>query len=208
MMLEGTPAEQSQEAFRSILAELQTLRDRLVKELSVAAETADYGAISEFTSRLKRADVLKIELERLEEEWWRIFNAGAVQPGLPEIVDDGKHPLVAVPDQYELCSPTMDALRTLGGAGRNLDIAETVIGQMHLPKEVTRQLHEGGPQTELDWQLGWARTILKTCGFVDNPQQGLWELTDCGTRHLWMAADEIRRLYRQRLDERRQRSSQ
>ena len=63
---------------------------------------------------------------------------------------------------------------------------------MNFTDEITRQLHEGGPQTELEWQLGWSRTILKTCGLMDNPDPGFWVLTDAGSRQTWMDAREVK----------------
>ena len=60
---------------------------------------------------------------------------------------------------------------------------------MQLPEEITRQLHESG-QTNVEWELGWARTILKRCGLIDNPQRGAWELTEAGYNQQWLTAAE------------------
>ena len=205
-MAEGISDDQASKVFDLVLDELSKSRENLVKEITVAAESGDYNAIAELMGRLKRADILKNELERLQEEWQSVFHPEAVQTELPKMPSAGNPPAIVVPDQYELCSPTLQALRTLSGRGRIWEIDETVIDQMQLPEEVTRQLHEGGPQTELEWQLGWARTILKTCGMIDNPQQGSWELTESGSRQQWLEAAVIKSLYRQRLDQRRQRA--
>ena len=192
-------------AFSEVLSEFSKAREILVEALAGAAGIGDYNAVSELTARLKRADTLKIEVERLREEWQAVFHPETIEIELFASPPADSQVALGVPDQYDLCSPTLQTLRTLGGKGRIRDIAETVIDQMNLTDEVTGQLHEGGPQTELEWQLGWARTILKTCGLVDNPQQGLWVLTEAGSRQLWMDAGEIKVLYRQHLDRRRQR---
>ena len=176
-----------------------------MEALARAAGSGDYDAVAELTERLKRADALKNEMERLQEEWQAVFYPETVEPELFAPAPFDSHTALGVPDQYDLCGPTLQALRALGGRGRIRDIVETVIGQMSLTDEVTRPLHEGGPQTELEWQLGWARTILKTCGLVDNPQPGLWVLTETGSRQQWMDASEVKVLYRQSLDRRRQR---
>ena len=143
-------------------------------------------------------------MERLREEWQAVFPPESIEAESLEPPADSYSDL-SVPDQYELCSPTLQDLRAMGGKGWRLDIVKAVIDQMGFTGEITRQLHEGGPQTELEWQLGWARTILKTCGFVNNPQRGLWVLTEAGSRQQRMDADEVRVLYQQHLDERHQR---
>ena len=203
-MVECTGNNQVVEAIQSVLDKFPQLRENLVEELTVAAKSGDYSAISEITSRLKRADVLQNELDRLQEELLLVFHPESVKAELSGMVSASDNLAVPVPDEYELCSPTLQALRTLGGNGRRRDITQTVIEQMHLSDEVTQVLHEDGPQTELEWQLGWARTILKTCGMVDNPQQGLWELTESGSLQNWLEAVEFKALYRQHLNRRRQ----
>ena len=191
--------------FGNVLSEFAKGREGLIQALTRAAGTGDYGAVAELTERLKRADDLKNEVERLEEEWQAVFDSEAIDAESFEPPPYDSQAAFGVPDQYDLCSPTLEALRTLGGRGRIRDIVETVIDQMNFTDEITRQLHEGGPQTELEWQLGWARTILKTCGLVDNPQPGLWVLTEAGSRQQRMDAGEVKVLYRQHLDRRRQR---
>ena len=191
--------------FGNVLSEFAKGREGLIQALTRAAGTGDYGAVAELTERLKRADDLKNEVERLEEEWQAVFDSEAIDAESFEPPPYDSQAAFGVPDQYDLCSPTLEALRTLGGRGRIRDIVETVIDQMNFTDEITRQLHEGGPQTELEWQLGWARTILKTCGLVDNPQPGLLVLTEAGSRQQWMDAGEVKVLYREHLDRRRQR---
>ena len=194
-----------QAAFGEVFSEFSRSRELLVKALTCAAEVGDYDSVAELTERLKRADTLKNEVKRLSEEWQAIFHPEAIETEFFASPPAEGQAAFGVPDQYDLCSPTLQALCTLSGRGWIRDIVETVIDQMGFTDKVTRQLHEGGPQTELEWQLGWARTILKTCGLVDNPQPGLWVLTDAGLRQQWMDPGEVKLLYRQNLDQRRQR---
>ena len=204
-MVEEMSSDHIPAAFSEVLSEFSNARKILVEALTRAAGNGDYNAVAELTTRLKRADTLKNEVERLREEWQAVFHPEAIEMELFAPPPSDSQAALGVPDQYDLCNPTLQALRTLGGRGRRREIADTVIDQMHLTDEITRQLHEGGPQTELEWQLGWARTILKTCGLVDNPQPGLWVLTEAGSRQQWMDAGEVKVLYRQHLDRRRQR---
>ena len=205
MVVQDMSCDRIPSAFDEVLSEFPQAREILVEALTRAAEVSDYNAVVELTTRLKRADILKTELDRLREEWQAVFHPEAIETELFAFPPAESEAAFGVPDQYDLCSPTLQALRALGGRGRRREIADKVIEQMDLTEGITRQLHEGGPQTELEWQLGWARTILKTCGLVDNPQQGLWVVTEAGSRQQWMDAGEIKVLYRQHLDLRRQR---
>ena len=100
-----------------------------------------------------------------------------------------------VPREYELCDPTIQALRSLGGAGSIQDIAQAVIKQMRLPEELVWQTHGDTNQTELEYRLAWARTVLKACGYVDNPKRGIWALTEEGLCQSKIDSEEIRRMY-------------
>ena len=204
-MVEETSGDYMPTVVVNILSEFSRGREALVQALTRAAGIGDYNAVAELTERLRRADALKDEVERLGEEWQAVFHSEAVDAESLEPPPYDSQAAFGVPDQYDLCSPTLQALRALGGRGRIRDIVETVIDQMSFTDEITRQLHQGGPQTELEWQLGWARTILKTCGLVDNPDPGFWVLTEAGSRQTWMDAGEVKVLYRQHLDRRRQR---
>ena len=203
--MEETRGDYIPAVFGNVLSEFSRARETLVETLTRAASAGDYVAVANLTERLKRADALKNEVERLCEEWQNVFNPEAIDAELLEPPPYDSQAAFGVPDQYDLCGPTLQALLTLGGRGRIRDIVETVIDQMNFTDEITRQLHVGGPQTELEWQLGWTRTILKTCGLVDNPQPGLWVLTESGSRQTWMDAGEVKVLYRENLDRRRQR---
>ena len=82
-----------------------------------------------------------------------------------------------IPLANDLRNPTLNALRALGGSGSNREIAETVIQQLQLPDDITQQFHKGGPQTELEYRLGWARTGLRIDGAIINSSTGVWALT-------------------------------
>ena len=68
-----------------------------------------------------------------------MFNPESVPPELLESPPFDENASVIVPDRYELCSPTLQALRALGGKGWLPEINQKVIEQMQLPREVIRQ---------------------------------------------------------------------
>ncbi len=100
-----------------------------------------------------------------------------------------------VPREYELCDPTVRVLRSLGGKGSIQDIAEGVINHMRLPEELVSQPHGNASKTELDYRLACSRTVLKACGFVDNPKRGIWALTRKAYDHPYIDPFDIRKDY-------------
>ena len=81
------------------------------------------------------------------------------------------------PTYTELIIPTYDALLKLGGSGSNDEICEQVIKDMNLPDEIVDEPHLGNiNQTELEYQLAWARTYLKNYGIIINSGRSLWAI--------------------------------
>lgn len=52
------------------------------------------------------------------------------------------------------------------------NLSSSVVSRIHNPIE--------GKRTELGYRLAWARFYLKRAGLIDNPQRGLWVITDLG----------------------------
>ena len=104
-----------------------------------------------------------------------------------------------VPRDFDLCEPTLQALRSLGSKGTVEQISKAVIRLMQLPEEVTEQLRWSGPETELDYQLGWARSILETCGLAADLKNGVWALTEKGKWHPPIDHEGIKKAYMERV---------
>ena len=83
------------------------------------------------------------------------------------------------PTQLELIAPTFKALHELGGSANINEIRDKVIEMLHLSDEVVDEQHYGNAsqQTELEYQLAWARTRLKTYGAIINSKRGVWMIT-------------------------------
>lgn len=79
----------------------------------------------------------------------------------------------------ELIQPTLDALIKLGGSGRVGEIYKIVSA-----KYPSLELHRGGPRTEVEYRLGWARTYLKRTGYIEDSSHGVWTLTDSARQEL------------------------
>ena len=79
-------------------------------------------------------------------------------------------------------NPTLEAIREAGRSASIGEIAEIVTRRLNLPDSATSELHGDGPQTELEYRLGWARTHLKRNGLITNSARGIWALTPRGVK--------------------------
>lgn len=96
------------------------------------------------------------------------------------------------PTYTELIVPTYEALKQLGGSGTNNEIYESVIANLHLSNEVLDEPHLGSiNQSEVEYQLAWARTYLKNYGIIVNSARSVWSITSEYASGLTVSAKEI-----------------
>ena len=96
------------------------------------------------------------------------------------------------PTYTELIVPTYDALKQLGGSGTNNEIYEKVIVDLNLSDEVLDEPHLGSlNQSEVEYQLAWARTYLKNYGIIVNSARSVWSITPEYASELTVSAKEI-----------------
>ena len=96
------------------------------------------------------------------------------------------------PTYTELIVPTYDALKQLGGSGTNNEIYERVIVDLNLSDEVLDEPHLGSlNQSEVEYQLAWARTYLKNYGIIVNSARSVWSITPEYASELTVSAKEI-----------------
>lgn len=92
----------------------------------------------------------------------------------------------------ELIIPTYEALLELGGSGTNDEICAQVIKAMNLPDDVVDEPHLGNiNQTELEYQLAWARTYLKNFGVIVNNGRSVWAIAPDYTTKVELNTKEI-----------------
>ena len=92
----------------------------------------------------------------------------------------------------ELIVPTYEALLALGGSGTNDEICAQVIKAMNLPDDVVDEPHLGNiNQTELEYQLAWARTYLKNFGVIVNSGRSVWAIAPDYTAKVELNTKEI-----------------
>jgi restriction system protein len=85
---------------------------------------------------------------------------------------------IDLPQYPDLLWTTLQAVAELGGSASISEIAETVIKREGFSDERQAILHKNGPQTEIEYRLAWARTVLRWIGMLTNSSRSVWALTD------------------------------
>ena len=82
-----------------------------------------------------------------------------------------------IPRYSKLIMPTFQALKELGGSGKNDEILNQIIVDLQISDEVADIPHKGNPnKTELSYQADWARTYLNKYGVIENSSRGVWSI--------------------------------
>jgi restriction system protein len=97
-----------------------------------------------------------------------------------------------LPRHDDLFWPVVRALRQLDGSADNDQLIEKVSELLGLPDELTAIPHKSGPQTEIGYRIAWVKSWLKWGGIVDNPQRGVWVLTELGRSATEDEVNEVR----------------
>lgn len=86
-----------------------------------------------------------------------------------------------VPKASQLLWVMLRALSEIGGSGSIQEIEIKAMDTGGFTREQQTVVHKDGPQSEISYQLAWARTILKAAGALNNQQgRGIWALTEEG----------------------------
>ena len=83
----------------------------------------------------------------------------------------------------------------MGGSGSAQEIGRAVVGQMRLPDDVVMLRHGAGPDSELEYRLAWARTILKAYGLITRSGPDCWALTQQCAPESSIEPEEIEQFY-------------
>lgn len=97
------------------------------------------------------------------------------------------------PTQLELVEPTFTALVELGGSATIEEIRDKVIELLQLSDDIVDEVHKGkaSQQTELEYQLAWARTRLKNYGAITNSKRGVWKITTEFSDKTFVSREEV-----------------
>lgn len=83
-----------------------------------------------------------------------------------------------LPNYAVLIEATYQAIRQLGGSGRNSEINATLYVILDIPDRVPEVLSSGRTSfSEIDFRSAWARTLLKNYGAIENSARSVWSIT-------------------------------
>ena len=108
-----------------------------------------------------------------------------------------------VPSIRDLIWPTLKAIKALGGSGSIQEIDQKVIELEAYSEEIQNRPHANGYQTDLEYKLAWARTILRHYGALENIRHGVWRITSLEEKLTENDIEEVYRSYHEGLRKRR-----
>ena len=84
---------------------------------------------------------------------------------------------VTVPNYATLIEATFNALKSLGGSGKNNEINEKVAELLNLPDTILSIPHlNSSSMSEVNYRCAWARTLLKNYGALENSARSVWSI--------------------------------
>ena len=110
---------------------------------------------------------------------------------------------VAIPPYSQMLWPVLCAVRELGHSAKLDELDERVIEIQGFSEDELAVLHKGGPRSEIEYRLAWARTYLKGMGALVNPARGVWVTTELGRSLVHAEIEPLRKSYLVKLAEAR-----
>jgi restriction system protein len=169
------PDVDTQEAFETLLGELQHAFEKTQETLEDAVKQSDFSAIREAAGRGEAIQRQIDDLKALHRQWEDIVGAGTAEGAK-------RAPRGASTPQKAYRVPILRALEEMGGQGRTAEVVDRV-GEMMEDQftEWDRQMLPSG--TDIRWRnkAQWARNSMVNDGLLapDSPY-GIWEITEKG----------------------------
>lgn len=85
-----------------------------------------------------------------------------------------------LPSRNELMTPTIEAIKKLGGSANTDEIYEKIVEDLHLNDSLLEVINGKTGQSELQYNLAWVRTVLKNKGVLAKGGKGIWVLNSEG----------------------------
>lgn len=81
-----------------------------------------------------------------------------------------------IPSYPLLIEATYNALKQLGGSGKNDEIYQKSVEILNLSDDVLNLIHTDTNMTEVQYRLAWARTCLKNYSAIANSSRSVWSI--------------------------------
>lgn len=95
---------------------------------------------------------------------------------------------------YDLFEPVFSAIKSLGGSATNDEIVNEIIKMLNLSPKIVDEPHTGDRgQTELEYQINWAKTYLKYYGAIENSGRRVWSITSAFAGVEKVTNDEVKK---------------
>lgn len=114
--------------------------------------------------------------------------------------DDVLQPASELPERAEYYVATVRAIQKRGGQASIGDIEDTVAEVLAVTDAALRIPHGDGRRTQFQYDLAWVRTYLKWGGAIDNPERGVWTITEFGSS---LSDDQLRNIWRDQVAKQR-----
>lgn len=85
-----------------------------------------------------------------------------------------------LPTRNELMTPTIEAIKKLGGSANTDEIYERIVEDLQLNDSLLEVVNGKTGQSELQYNLAWVRTVLKNKGILTKGGKGIWVLNGEG----------------------------
>jgi restriction system protein len=86
-----------------------------------------------------------------------------------------------VPQHFRYLIPIVEVLKQLGGSGRSSEVIDLIVEKLRISDAELQETIKSG-QSKLINQIHWAKFLLKTTGYMDSSQHGVWTLTEKGLK--------------------------
>ncbi len=97
-----------------------------------------------------------------------------------------------LPRYHDLMRPTLVALDKIGGSASLNEINDAVLELIALPSEALDVWYSSGAGAVIPDRLSWARSYLKTAGYLASGGRGIWLITDEGRAALQLSENELK----------------
>ena len=98
-----------------------------------------------------------------------------------------------LPKYHDLMRPTLVALEKIGGSASLNEVNDAVIDLIGLPAEALEVPYASGSGNVIYDRLSWARSYLKTGGFLVSGGRGIYLLTDEGRKAIGLPEATLKR---------------
>lgn len=97
---------------------------------------------------------------------------------------------MGVPNRDELANPLLTVLKAHHGTLSVKEQERAVLVELGLEEEDAKEIHRGS-RTKLQYNLAWARYILKHLGLIQNVSPSVWQLTSLGHSKEFISSYDI-----------------